>query len=1044
MQNGFTYAPQRQTGGTCYAHATARAMLHEWRKVHGVKAPAYNDLVAVIAKRFGSNGGWPQEVVRFCGDPATAATDGSFDWKPGDVAAGDYFHLPRLHVSVPVVSELVNHLTSFAVQDKEVVICFWLCKAHWARFEAFFQSNRSAALTAADLRLPSGTAEGVLGGHAVVLDPSQSSPNRICFKNSWGTGFGDRGCFAVDSLSTLEPSSRKVEALVLHWKHSELSAAAQHAMREARQNDFTFVPQLLPSDIHAELNAHGSRTILGRGASAVVFAATFQGERVAVKEYPPISPAAGGAADALHGYSHPNILVVKGQCNAAVAGNAAVCPPKWLVLERADDVLEKWAARDQTTVLTVANAVARAVNHLQQQTSVVVHGDIKPANVFRVGDVWKLGDFSTSQRGGVRPNSGTGGWTDPDVLTGSPIPPGELTKVDVFSLGRLLSLDAGLGRDPFVRKCLSTNRAERPTVGEVLSYTEDALDYLAQRRPVAAAVPSRFSLSQVSGNTCATAVRDVLRSGFREAARMVTCVVLGETGSGKTTLLNLLLNLFSQSGYEMSNLINVGGERPEGALGESSTDATCEYTLTFPEGTLRIVDTPGFGDTRGVEINRKHAAAITECITKLEAVNAIVIVVNGRSSRLTATTNFVLASLATVLPSEARENIIVVATNCRDSLDANFSLEMLGKELLHPDAAKWPQMIFIDNPLALLPRLPEFADIPSAEAAIRNRFQEAADQCTKLARALVSLPQRTTVAFRRMSVARSAAEVALSNYVNAVREGINCTAELQRHLANLGEFAQAMAATEHFESGLTMTQVVKVPCDRHNTLCFASGCASNCHVPCDLQYGADLLNCLAFKRANACMVCGHPKSQHGHGQYSNEKQSVVTVDPVLEQRFRTAKSAADKEQLAKEVLETALRRVEQEKARQKAVLTEALTSLRRVATTGAFERFVAAKRSFVEEEIEAFDAATFPCPCCRARRTCGVLLACAEGGRTLNHMLCDTCSRQRESCPVCQRRRGDRAEEVALSREELPQRNPRLSFLKELVDELTQHLRIIA
>eukprot|EP00971_Amphidinium_carterae_P022063 435222-Amphidinium_carterae.1 len=57
---------------------------------------------------------------------------------------------------------------------------------------------------------------------------------------------------------------------------------------------------------------------------------------------------------------------------------------------------------------------------------------------------------------------------------------------------------------------------------------------------------------------------------------------------------------------------------------------------------LCIVDTPGFGDTRGTDMDKKHAKMIVDCVKKLQVVHAITLVVCGRDARMTAQLKYVL------------------------------------------------------------------------------------------------------------------------------------------------------------------------------------------------------------------------------------------------------------------------------------------------------------------------------------------------------------------------------------------------------------------
>ena len=83
--------------------------------------------------------------------------------------------------------------------------------------------------------------------------------------------------------------------------------------------------------------------------------------------------------------------------------------------------------------------------------------------------------------------------------------------------------------------------------------------------------------------------------------RAKNILVLGGTGAGKTTLLNTLVSYCLGVQRKDSFRYTIVDERGANQVG-SVTNKVTEY---FIEGTprnppLMIIDTPGFGDTRGV------------------------------------------------------------------------------------------------------------------------------------------------------------------------------------------------------------------------------------------------------------------------------------------------------------------------------------------------------------------------------------------------------------------------------------------------------------
>lgn len=79
-------------------------------------------------------------------------------------------------------------------------------------------------------------------------------------------------------------------------------------------------------------------------------------------------------------------------------------------------------------------------------------------------------------------------------------------------------------------------------------------------------------------------------------------LILGETGNGKTTLLNSLVNYIMQVDYEDDFRYYLVDEKDIIVKGHSTTKEVTIYNIEGHNGIppMKIIDTPGFGDTDGL------------------------------------------------------------------------------------------------------------------------------------------------------------------------------------------------------------------------------------------------------------------------------------------------------------------------------------------------------------------------------------------------------------------------------------------------------------
>eukprot|EP00479_Gromia_sphaerica_P001135 TRINITY_DN112_c0_g1_i6.p1 TRINITY_DN112_c0_g1~~TRINITY_DN112_c0_g1_i6.p1 ORF type:complete len:197 (-),score=28.73 TRINITY_DN112_c0_g1_i6:561-1151(-) len=116
---------------------------------------------------------------------------------------------------------------------------------------------------------------------------------------------------------------------------------------------------------------------------------------------------------------------------------------------------------------------------------------------------------------------------------------------------------------------------------------------------------------------------------------------------------------------------------------------------------LTYVDTPGFGDTRGIGVDKEHTEKIVDAIKIAKKINCIVLVINGREARVTATLKYVIAQITSILPRQISGHVVVLFTNCASVLDRNFDFSVI--QDLFPNSKL--QAFHIDNPFCKLEKV---------------------------------------------------------------------------------------------------------------------------------------------------------------------------------------------------------------------------------------------------------------------------------------------------------------------------------------------------
>ncbi|OIW25493.1 hypothetical protein CONLIGDRAFT_718320 [Coniochaeta ligniaria NRRL 30616] len=172
-------------------------------------------------------------------------------------------------------------------------------------------------------------------------------------------------------------------------------------------------------------------------------------------------------------------------------------------------------------------------------------------------------------------------------------------------------------------------------------------------------------------------------------------LILGETGVGKSTWINAFINYLTfdtldeaiveedlkwaipchfqtqvvNNGRFAQREVKVGSRRNEhdGSAGESATQQTSVYAVDIGKVRVRLIDTPGIGDTRGVDQDNKNMVDILRVLRSYKNLHGILILLKPNAPRLTVMFRFCIKQLLTHLHKNAADNIAFGFTNTRGS-----------------------------------------------------------------------------------------------------------------------------------------------------------------------------------------------------------------------------------------------------------------------------------------------------------------------------------------------------------------------------------------
>jgi GTPase SAR1 family protein len=173
--------------------------------------------------------------------------------------------------------------------------------------------------------------------------------------------------------------------------------------------------------------------------------------------------------------------------------------------------------------------------------------------------------------------------------------------------------------------------------------------------------------------------------------KVLNILVLGETGVGKSTWINGIANymtfktldeameapqpvclISSKFTFDEREVIlkSSNDNKDENEVlgdGKSATQEPKTYQFQTATCIVNIIDTPGIGDTRGIEQDKENTRKILNAIGQYKELHAICFLFKANESKLTVNFRFCISELLLQLHKDAVNNIVFFFTNARTS-----------------------------------------------------------------------------------------------------------------------------------------------------------------------------------------------------------------------------------------------------------------------------------------------------------------------------------------------------------------------------------------
>ncbi|RUS20586.1 hypothetical protein BC937DRAFT_94878 [Endogone sp. FLAS-F59071] len=436
----------------------------------------------------------------------------------------------------------------------------------------------------------------------------------------------------------------------------------------------------------------------------------------------------------------------------------------------------------------------------------------------------------------------------------------------------------------------------------------------------------------------------------------INILLMGETGVGKSTFINAFVNYLNYNKLEDVNLenliclipttftisdenfdpqdISIGGndDNEKNEAGQSATQSCKSYVFPFGSQLIRLIDTPGMGDTRGIDQDAKNFQDILMSISNYTEIHGICILLKPNNSRLTATFHFCIKELLCHLHKSASENIVFLFTNSRGTFYRPGDTSKVLRKMLEDIRNKEPNVeiqfnkdntFCFDNEafrfMVALLRGIEFNE--EEKENFSKSWDKSARQCGELISYISSLEPHKVQDTLSVNEVRNMI-IILAKPLADISENI------LRNLFVLGEHKSKIKLSIDNISELQNNLYIPVIgfetifLDKPQTVCASPSCytihvyrgqrqvdyITKCHSPCHLtSVTADvigqpqLLRCTAMD-SGICTKCKCSWRVHMHVLYNLKHISDKTIDKNIHNQIQSKQEAKEKaESMVKEL-----------------------------------------------------------------------------------------------------------------------------------------------
>ena len=400
-------------------------------------------------------------------------------------------------------------------------------------------------------------------------------------------------------------------------------------------------------------------------------------------------------------------------------------------------------------------------------------------------------------------------------------------------------------------------------------------------------------------------------------------MVVGATGAGKTTLINGMINYLFDVKWEDKFRFKLVIDECEQNQAHSQTSMITAYTIYPQEGsrvdfTLTVIDTPGFGDTRGM----KHDKLITQQIQDffsvqgpngIDHLDGIGFVTQASLARLTPTQNYIFHSILSIFGTDVANNIFMMVTFA-DGQHPPVMTAIKEAQIPCTDYYKFNNSALF----ACNKAIAAGADDDDGDNFDAMFWKMGFISFKKFFNAFVKKETVSLCLTKEVLRERKQLEVTVQELQKQINAGVSKLGELRQEEIVLQQREAEIATNKDFTYKVKVTKQRKVMLDRGVYVTNCLQCNYTCHPRCAFADDRDKYKCSAMDNGGEisakCRICpgNCGWKQHVNNQYYFELYDdfETRTSKDLQTRFHSALEGKNKVQAMMKNMDNFLKRVE--------------------------------------------------------------------------------------------------------------------------------------